>query len=417
MGKKFRGLISEQLPAEVFKFIENAGKTAGGMGCELYLVGGIVRDLAMGHSNFDIDLMVEGDATELAAVLAAKAGIKPTIHKRFGTATLNLGEYRFDLATCRSETYRHPGALPEVKPGKISQDLLRRDFTVNAMALCINPVRFGELVDIYGGMHDLKARLIRVMHDNSFRDDATRIMRAIRYEQRLNFALELHTKKLLRRDRDMLDTISNDRLKNEVLRWLAEKYPQKILKRADGLGVLQKLNTVLKWDTNLTRPFATVSGQPASPLKIQLYLCLMIYNLKIDGLDRLLQRLNMSGGNYGCITRKTLELKGRIENWGRGEMKRSEIYFLLHDYPLPSVQANALAAGDSINRDRLSLFLKKLRNIKLYLDGDKLAEMGVSEGKHMGAILKKLLESRLNGEIRTKTDEVNLARKLRKKLK
>ena len=133
-------LISEKLQRPVSRLVEAAGRAAAKSDMGLYLVGGIVRDLMLGRPGNDIDMMVEGDALNLAANLHKK----PVIHKKFGTATFKLGNYRIDLATCRSESYDHPGALPAVKPGTIKQDLFRRDFTINALAVCLKPGRFGE---------------------------------------------------------------------------------------------------------------------------------------------------------------------------------------------------------------------------------------------------------------------------------
>ena len=208
--------IEARLPGPVIQLVRTAGRTAARCGFNSYLVGGIVRDILLNRPPADIDIMVDGDAVRLAGEMARQADGKLTIHKAFGTATFKLGNCRVDLSTCRGETYDRPGALPKVKPGDIRQDLFRRDFSINALAICINPGRFGLLIDYYGGSQDLADKLIRISHAKSFQDDATRIMRAVRYEQRLDFKLEHNTLKLLRRDLDMLDTISSDRLKREV---------------------------------------------------------------------------------------------------------------------------------------------------------------------------------------------------------
>ncbi|HUU64504.1 MAG TPA: CCA tRNA nucleotidyltransferase, partial [Dehalococcoidales bacterium] len=209
--------IERQLPVELVAFIQRAGKTAASQGQGLYLVGGVVRDLLLGQTNLDLDLVVEGNAIELAQHLAEinKQG-KITTHPRFNTAKLQWTKWSVDLATARSETYAKPGALPTVTPGSIHNDLFRRDFTINAMAIELNPTHYGELIDLYGGRDDLEHKLIRVLHEKSFTDDATRIWRGLRYEQRLDFQLEPTTLKLLKRDIPMLDTISGDRIRYEL---------------------------------------------------------------------------------------------------------------------------------------------------------------------------------------------------------
>ena len=205
--------IIKQLPAELVRFMQVAGEVARRQGRSLYLVGGVVRDLLLERTNLDLDLVVEGDAISLASQLAASYQAEITTHPHFGTAKLKWDRWSVDLATARSETYPWPGALPRVKPGSLESDLWRRDFTVNAMAVQLDPGHYGELIDRYRGRYDLEHKLIRVLHGKSFTDDATRIWRGLRYEQRLNFQLDPTTLKLLKRDIPRLDTISGDRIR------------------------------------------------------------------------------------------------------------------------------------------------------------------------------------------------------------
>jgi tRNA nucleotidyltransferase (CCA-adding enzyme) len=206
----------ERLPTGLLESLRLSGCLAEEQGERLFLVGGAVRDLLMGRASFDLDLAVEEDAIKLAEVLAHQVSGRLVVHSRFGTARVQLAEFRLDFAATRSETYSCPGVLPKVRPDTLEADLIRRDFTINAMALDLSPARWGELVDRYGGWEDLGWRFIRILHPGSFVDDATRIMRAIRYEQRLGFSLEPATARLLRRDRKMLDGISGDRLRREI---------------------------------------------------------------------------------------------------------------------------------------------------------------------------------------------------------
>ena len=160
----------------------------------LYLVGGPVRDLVLGRSSEDLDLVVEGDAARLAGKVGERLSAKVVIHRRFGTATVKVDKNRLDLATARKETYSRSGALPKVMPGSIAEDLHRRDFTVNAMALGISGPLAGELLDPTSGLKDIEQGIIRSIHRGSFQDDATRIFRAVRYEQRLGFRMATETR-------------------------------------------------------------------------------------------------------------------------------------------------------------------------------------------------------------------------------
>lgn len=169
------------------------------MGVAVYAVGGFVRDLLLGRRNADLDLVVEGNAIHTARNLAGKLGGAVQAHNRFGTARVVWpGGETLDLAMARIETYPRPGALPQVKPAGLREDLGRRDFTVNAMAVSLVPGELGNLIDVFGGREDLGRKRLRVLHARSFWDDPTRIIRAVRFEQRFGFVLEAKTRALLR---------------------------------------------------------------------------------------------------------------------------------------------------------------------------------------------------------------------------
>ena len=180
--------LKDRTRPDLWALITRLADLAADRASPLYIVGGRVRDLLLERPAADLDLVVEGDALELVRALALDQGGEAIVHPRFGTATYRNGTLRFDLATARTETYPRPGVLPDVRPSPIEEDLARRDFTVNAMALRLSPPDAGTLLDRFGSRQDVEDGLIRVLHDDSFIDDPTRIMRAIRYEQRLGFS-------------------------------------------------------------------------------------------------------------------------------------------------------------------------------------------------------------------------------------
>ena len=404
------GLI-ESLPPTLRELTATTGRLADKSGTKVYLVGGIVRDLMLGRPSVDIDIMAEGNAVTLARQMAEKLGARLTVHRDFGTATLKIDGFSVDLATCRSEDYMYPGALPAVRPGSIRDDLQRRDFTINAMAVCINGVNRGELTDIFSGRQDLASGLVRVLHDKSFQDDATRMMRAVRYEQRLGFRLESSTLKLLKRSLEMLDTISGDRLKNELALWLGEVHPEKILRRAGRLGILDKLHPALAWDLTMSTAFRrAASGDDAAMSR--LYFCLLVYNLDEEQLYELLGRLNLIGSRLDLLSHQSLEIKGKCKGLDKRDLKRSAIYFTLRNYDTTAVQANRYYAKSPALRRNLGLYLDRLRHEKTSLGGNELLKLGVKEGPRVGPVLKRLLAARLDGIIVSKSDEVKLARRL-----
>ncbi len=408
MVENLADLISGKLPGPVLRLIEAAGRAAAISGAGLYLVGGIVRDLLLERTSNDIDIMVEGDALGLAEDLAGKLNAKPVLHKRFGTATFKMGDYRIDLATCRSESYDHPGALPLVKHGRIKQDLLRRDFTINALAVSLKPGRLGSLIDYCGGRRDLQEKLVRILHDKSFQDDATRMMRAVRYEHRLAFKIEPATLRALRRDIGMLDTISGDRLRHEVVLWLGEPQPEKILKRAGQLGILSGIHPALIWDPQWSRTFPAARKLHRGTQLTKLYFALLTYSLDKRQCDALLKRLGIAGGELAKTILYTLKLRQRLELLDEPILQSSAICVKLSPYDRLAILANALSCHSANIRRNLKLYLDKLVSIKPTLTGKDLMEMGVPEGRRVGLILERLLTARQDGEVRTRADEVKL---------
>ncbi|MCL0094685.1 CCA tRNA nucleotidyltransferase [Dehalococcoidales bacterium] len=400
--------MEKQLPAELVNFIQLAGERAQRQGQSLYLVGGVVRDLLLGQTNFDLDLVLEGDAINLAQQLIQIKPGKIITHPRFGTAKLRWDKWSIDLATARSESYAKPGALPRVKPGSIDDDLFRRDFTINTMAIELNPSRYGQLIDLYGGRDDLEHKLIRILHERSFTDDATRIWRGLRYEQRLNFQLESVTLKLLKRDIPMLDTISGDRIRSELELILKEKCPEEILCRAGELGVLSKLHPSLKGNGWLKEKFeqARRLSFPDLP-SVGLYLSLLTYHLTNEENECLISRLRLPK-SLARTLRDTNTLKTNLHSLTDPKLPPSSIYHLVHGYSLPAVMANWLAGDSPVACQHLQLFLNEFRYVKPALTGDDLKRMGIAPGPHIKEVLQLLLEARLDRKITTKQGEEGL---------
>jgi tRNA nucleotidyltransferase (CCA-adding enzyme) len=402
--------IKKQVPAGMIDFLQAAGKVAQERQQRIYLVGGMVRDLLLGRSNLDLDLVVEGDAINLAQELAGNRKGKLTTHPRFGTAKLQWDDSSVDLATARAETYARPGALPVVKSGTIKDDLSRRDFTINAMAIELNPRHFGELLDPNGGRSDLKRELIRVLHEKSFTDDATRIWRALRYEQRLDFHLETSTLKLLERDTAMLATISGDRIRHELKLVLKEEFPEKALCRADELGVLSRLHSSLKGDEWLAETFtlARQYSAPDSPSEI-LYLALLAYRLTADEAERLISYLKLTKSSARTL-RDTQAIKDKIREISVDGLAPSFIHSILHGYCSTALTASSLATDSTVATEHIELYLNVLRYIHPSLTGEDVKRLGVPSGPQISEILRKLREARLDGRVTNKKDEEEIVR-------
>ena len=234
-------MLEARLSAEELGAVRAAALAAARLRVPLYLVGGTVRDILLPTAVLDLDFAVVGDGPEAVARLAEGLGGRVLARSQFGTMKVDVSGTVVDLALARTETYSRPGALPEVTPGGIEDDLARRDFSINAMAVSLGD-RFGEMVDPFGGRSDLGARLVRVLHPRSFVDDATRILRAARYAARLGFEMEDETADLLRRGLPYIETISGDRVRNELERCFTEPDVGRALLMAQELGVLRAVH-------------------------------------------------------------------------------------------------------------------------------------------------------------------------------
>ncbi len=407
MEKNLAAQLGNRLSPQSLNLIRITGTLAAELRFGLYLVGGAVRDILLGRANFDLDLVVEGDAPELARSLAERISAKVLVHRRFRTAKLQYEGLSLDLTTARSEAYAHPGALPTVCPGSIRDDLLRRDFTINAMAIHLDPENFGDLVDPFSGEADLRQKLIRILHQKSFVDDATRMLRAIRYEQRFGFQLEKSTELLLRQNLSMLGTISGDRIRHELELILKEDCPEDPLERAAELGLLQRVHPSLKgngWLRNKYQQARSVSTPP-----LTLHFALLTYRFSNEEMEAFIARLRIPGKTASVI-RDTSRLKEKLPSLGVSELLPSSIHRLLQGYSPTSVLACAIASDPVIVRQRLHLYLNKLRYVKTSLDGEALQQMGIPPGPHLGEMLRTLHESRLDGRVKTKEEEIQFVR-------
>jgi tRNA nucleotidyltransferase (CCA-adding enzyme) len=366
-------------------------------------VGGVVRDLLLKRPIFDLDLVVEGDAVELARSIVQERGGKLVRHSRFGTAKVYLQGISVDLATARGETYAHPGALPKVRPGTIAEDLLRRDFTVNAMAVRLDSEHFGEILDPCGGREDLTRRCVRVLHGGSFIDDATRMLRALRYEQRLGFQLDSATEGLLRRDLSMLEGISGDRIRHELELIFREEEPEKALRRADELGLLGQVWPSLRAEGWLEEKLQ-YARSVLRPIPLAVSFSLLAYNLTPAQGSGFVQRLNLTKA-VALGVADTLRLRQNLSALTEGALRSSEICKLLERYNTKAIMACRVAVEAPLVAERLQLYLDRLRYVKPLLGGGALKDMGVAPGRRVGEFMRDLRWAKMDQQVGTRKDE------------
>ncbi len=416
-------LIEDALPASLLELIQQASQTAAQMGSSLYVVGGFVRDLLLGTPTLDLDLVVEGNAIALAKRLQKRVGGRVTSHVRFGTAKLILDAKAFpipylDFVTARTEFYEHATALPQVERSSIKQDLHRRDFTINTLAICLDPDRYGELLDFYGGEQDLKRGLIRVLHSLSFVEDPTRMLRAARLEQRLGFRLEERTEELIGNALDLLDRTTGERIRHELYLILEEATPEEALCRLDELGVLAQIHPGLKCDDWLKERFRRLRESPISNFQPPtsnfqisiLYLALLTYRLSAPDLESLIKRLKIAGEDTALL-RQVNRLLFSTSELVKAR-RPSAIYRLLKHYSTPAIFVLWIATDSEPVRERLELHHRTLRFVEAEIDGEHLKALGLQPSPLFGRILSALRDARLDGEVSSLEEEEALVEEL-----
>ena len=399
-------ILTAQLDPISLRHLNLVAQVAESRSLQAYLVGGAVRDALLGMSVCDIDITVTGLTTQFAEEAARVLSGDIAVRSQFNTFALDESGRRIDLAMARRETYSNPGALPTVVPGTIQQDLARRDFSINAMAVSINAASFGRLLDPFDGQSDLKMGLVRILHDASFRNDATRILRAARYATRLAFTLETQTEHLLRRDSSYMDTISPARLRDEFERVLQQSRAVSILEMLHDLGALRSMHPALA--LNSQTPGALRRAEQSDYAdKPTLYLSVLTYSMTSSVRARFVERLQLNTRWRQTVLDTGLARSRIQDDPSFGAFSRSEIYWRLRALDEAAILGCSMYEEDSIAARRLILYLRELRHIKPILSGSDLLTLGIPQGPRIGELLHILLEARLNREIETRQDEIN----------
>ena len=405
-------LLKDRLSREVFELLKSAGQLAQELGFELYCVGGFVRDILLNQPNLDVDLVVEGDGIAFARKLALKLGGRVRAHQKFRTAVVILenGQH-IDVATARLEYYEYPAALPTVELSSIKMDLYRRDFTINALAVHLNPGQFGKLVDFFGGQKDLKEKVIRVLHALSFVEDPTRIIRAIRFEQRFGFQIGKQTERLIKNaiQLDIFTRLSGRRILHELKMIFAENNPLACLKRMDGFGLLKAIHPLLVLKPNILKILTEIEKVLSwynllyleeEVEKWQLYFLGLFSSLNDDETVTIARRLQFSQKeeqNFLALRRQINKTMMDVYRWQQGKQKLSELYFILDSLSLEGLLYVMARSEKEEMRKNISLFVSKLRNLPHLISGKDLKEMGIPPGPVYGKILKDLRAAQVDG--------------------
>ncbi|HZL64663.1 MAG TPA: hypothetical protein VFD50_06965, partial [Thermoleophilia bacterium] len=391
----------------------------------VYLVGGAVRDLLLGEPGFDIDIAVEGDGIAFAQELSArlKGHVRP--HEKFGTAVVVAHgdggrRQRVDVASTRSESYAYPAALPKVEHAGIRSDLARRDFTINAMAVSLKPESFGDLFDFYGGLADLDAKRIVVLHNLSFIEDPTRVLRAIRYENRYGLRMDEHTLNLARAccAMDLVGDLSSARLRDELVALLDEERVDFTFRRMEELGLTPSIHGRLRADAatlDLVRRADRERAAHALVAEVprwRLRLVWMLRDLEPEEIAAWTERMRIRRQDASVLERALVVGRRLVDRVGRGPSE-AELYEFAQGEPLEAVLAAMALDETGAVAARLGRFLDVARHVRLGIGGEDLLELGFTASPEMGQVLRSVLHLKLNGVVKTRDDELAAAERLR----
>ena len=409
----------KRLPRDIQELISLASKISAEKGVSAYLVGGFVRDLLLGRPNLDLDIVVEGDGIEFAGELARRLGARWVRHRRFGTANVTTPrKVKIDVSTARQEFYEAPGSLPCVNPGMLEDDLRRRDFTINAMAISINAQDFGRLIDVVKGQVDLRYKKIRILHDLSFLDDPTRILRAVRFEQRYDFHIEPHTSRVLKcaLEADMLRKVSPHRIRDEIILILKEPRVLFCVRRlahltgfdfihpglkvgSRTLGLLKAVRSQIAWyKKNLSRRRALDEWL--------MYFIIILDPLSVRQIAQLSRKFALTRGEEKRMIFFRKESSALKRALSRQALKPSVVFKALEPLSYEVIILAKARYKDRLLSGYIGRFLKSYNGIRNLISGTDLARIGIEPGPSYKKILDELLYLRLDGHLRTRSAQI-----------
>jgi tRNA nucleotidyltransferase (CCA-adding enzyme) len=440
--------LDNALPATRLAFLKMIAARARSQHQAAYIVGGFVRDLLLERPSQDFDIVIEGDAIQLARSLSNEFGGQVTSHSRFGTAKWQISSARAEIAgrlteplqesaglnphelpshldfiSARTEFYDYPTALPTVERSSIKMDLHRRDFTFNTMAVRLDGYHYGELYDYWSGLPDLKHGLVRVLHSLSFVDDPTRLLRAVRFEQRFGFQIEARTLQLMGEALELLHQVSGDRLRHELDLILVEEKSVQVLERLNELQLLKSIHPALSWPVDLSDSMRKITRGEIAPawnlsahwngLSTQIVLEYLLWfsNISEKSIFEICDRLRFPAP-LRLATSQTASLRQMLSDLLTS--KPSQVAAKLNAYPAIVIAAMVLAEADKDTGKLLLDYYHKLRPIHPLTSGTDLQKMGIPQGPVYRTILETLRAAWLDGDISSPGEEKLLLEKLLK---
>ncbi|MGF7184690.1 tRNA nucleotidyltransferase (CCA-adding enzyme) [Desulfitispora alkaliphila] len=401
-------MLEENIPSEIYHILQAMGREADQWGESIYLVGGIVRDLILGCANEDVDVVVEGDGIRFANRMAEKMGGRVASHEKFGTATWKtMSGQRIDISTARREFYDYPAALPQVERCNLKEDLYRRDFTINAMAIQLNTHNQGRLIDHFHGCLDLRMGKVRVLYNLSFVEDPTRILRAVRFEHRYGFRMDLRTLELALDAVDLISSVSHVRIGSELKVVLNQEKPLEAIRRLEELGIWNYLigegfynQQAIKRIKILENILKDIEGlKNVGTNKWICYLAVIFYPHP-QWIEKLKNYVLSKTDSMIVQNMEKIQVKwNNINDCGVDWLE--EMHTNLREF-CPMSIAVLSANSDNIDSERVLYYLKRREYFKMPISGSDLMEMGLEPGPLYSQIMKNIEGALLRGEVNDK---------------
>lgn len=414
--------MKERLHKRLLQRLASIGEMAQSLGYQAYVVGGFVRDLFLYRANEDIDIVIEGDGIVFAKAYAKAQGTRIHTYAKFGTAVIIFPDgFKIDIATARMEYYSFPAALPTVEMSSIKLDLFRRDFTVNTLAIQLNPKRFGMLIDFFSAQKDLKEKVIRVLHNLSFVEDPTRVFRAIRFEQRFGFTIGKLTAGLIENAvrMDFFKNLSGRRVFGELRHLLSENDPAAPMDKLNDYDLLKVIHPSLKWDEKMRQMFDDITRVLSwhdllfldeTYMKWAVYFLALLGRSSLRSCRDVCSRLELSAQMTAFFCRQRADVLKCLRWMERHQpLKNSVIYHRLAPFKVELVlYIMAVTDNEHIKR-AISKYFTHLRDIRVRIGGRDIKRMGITPGPVYRRILQAVLDARLDGRLKTRQDELDYA--------
>ncbi|MDX2453769.1 CBS domain-containing protein [Desulfosarcina sp.] len=422
--------LRERLSKHMMKTLVQLGETASQLDCSAYVVGGFVRDLFLYRKNEDIDVVIEGNGIAFAKTFAQAFGARTHTHQKFGTAVIIFPDgFKIDIASARMEYYQFPASLPVVEMSSIKMDMFRRDFTINTLAIQLNPGKFGRLIDFFSAQKDIKDKTLRVLHNLSFVEDPTRVFRALRFEQRFDFTIGKLTSSLIDNavKMEFFKRLAGKRVYAELKLILKEENPAPTIIRLMDYNLLKVIHPGIIIESDLKHLLDTTKkvtdwhdllfiDEPYERWAV--FFMALIRHTDLQTTHEICQHLTIApryATMFGENRIHAAQQVTRLE-WHK-RISNADVYNLLKAFKTEVILYMMVCTGSEIAKKRISLYHTRLRNVAITVSGKDLLGMGLAPGPVFSKLLQALLEAKLNGLVKTHEDELAFIRSNMSKLK